>query len=247
MSVRPLRLAMWSGPRNISTAMMRAWENRSDCDVWDEPLYGYYLETTGIDHPGAAQIMRERDTRWQTVIEQCLGDSPNQQPIFYQKHITLHMLPEVDRKWMTRVSNCFLIREPERVIASYAAVREQPTLADIGFVQQKELFNYIRSATGEAPLVIDSREFLQQPDTLLRKLCSCLGIGFDPNMLSWPTGARDSDGSWGQYWYQSVWQSSGFASPAERPLQLSDDQWALAKQARPYYDELFEHRLRPGA
>lgn len=226
--------------------MMRAWENRSDCEVWDEPLYGYYLKATGIDHPGAQQVMAERDTDWRRVIEQCLGDSPGRQRIFYQKHITLHMLPEIDRDWMAGVSNCFLIREPERVIASYAAVREQPTLDDIGFERQKELFDHLMSKTGRAPLVIDSREFLQQPETMLRSLCQHLDVEFDPNMLRWPAGARDSDGSWGQYWYQSVWKSTGFSAPAERPIQLSNEQQALAEKARPCYDALFSHRLRPG-
>ncbi len=245
MSVTALRLAMWSGPRNISTAMMRAWENRSDCEVWDEPLYGYYLKATGIDHPGAEQVLQVRDTDWHSVVKQCLGDGPTKKPIFYQKHITLHMLPEIDRDWMTSLRNCFLIREPERVIASYAAVREQPTMEDIGFVQQKELFDHIRSLTGEAPLVIDSREFLQQPEAFLRSLCHHLDIDFDPNMLAWPAGQRDSDGSWGKYWYRSVWQSTGFAAPNEQPLELSDKLRALAEQARPYYDDLYALRMSP--
>ena len=244
MPVTPLRLAMWSGPRNISTAMMRSWGNRADCDVWDEPLYGYYLKATGIDHPGAAQVLEERDTDWRKVLQQCLSESPNGKPIFYQKHITLHMLPEIDRDWMAEVTNCFLIREPERVIASYAAVRERPTMDDIGFVQQKQLFDHVVSLTGKTPLVIDSREFLQQPEAMLRQLCQHLEIEFDPNMLAWSPGPRDSDGSWGKYWYRSLWQSTGFAAPSDQPVELNDNLQALAERARPYYEALYIHRMK---
>ena len=246
MPVTNLNLAMWSGPRNISTAMMRAWENRQDCEVWDEPLYGYYLKATGIDHPGAEEVMRERGTDWQSVVRQCLEPAPNGSAIFYQKHITLHMLEQVDRDWMASVTNCFLIREPERVIASYAAVREQPTLDDIGFTQQQSLFDHVADLSGEAPLVIDSREFLLQPESMLRALCQHVQVEFDPAMLQWPAGERDSDGSWGKYWYQSVWNSTGFAAPSDRPLQLNKDQQQLADRARPYYEALYRYRLRPG-
>ena len=134
--MNPVRIAMWSGPRNISTAMMRAWENRSDCVVWDEPLYGHYLFKTGISHPGADQIIATQGSDWQGIVERCAGDSAEHKPVFYQKHMTLHLLPEIDRGWLSRMANCFLIREPEPVIASYAAVREKVTLDDIGFVQQ---------------------------------------------------------------------------------------------------------------
>ncbi len=245
MSVRPVTLAMWSGPRNISTAMMRAWENRSDCEVWDEPLYGYYLQATGINHPGADEVIKERGTDWRSVVKQCLEPAPQGSPIFYQKHITLHMLDEVDRDWMASVTNCFLIREPERVIASYAAVREQPTLDDIGFQRQQELFDQVADLRGKSPLVIDSREFLLQPETMLRALCKLIKVEFDPAMLSWPAGPRDSDGSWGQFWYQSVWKSTGFSAPADRPLQLTREQQQLADLARPYYDSMYRHRLQP--
>ncbi len=240
-----LRVAMWSGPRNISTALMRAWENREDCAVWDEPLYGYYLARTGLPHPGAADVIAAWGSDADAIIARCVGDAPDGAPIFYQKHMTLHLLPELDRGWLGQLHNCFLIREPEAVIASYAAVRAEPTLDDIGFVQQADLFAEVRELTGAIPVVIDSREFLAQPEAMLRALCDRLGVDFTPRMLSWPPGPRASDGVWGRYWYDSVWRSTGFApGRAELPT-LSAANAAIAAAARPSYEALYAHRLRP--
>lgn len=238
------RIAMWSGPRNISTAMMRAWENRDDCDVWDEPLYGNYLHKTGIAHPGAEEIIADQGTDLASIIDQCASNSPQQKPLFYQKHMTLHLLPEIDRGWLSSLINCFLIREPERVIASYTAVRDQATLDDIGFIQQAELFDYVTEMSGEMPIVIDSREFLLNPEGMLRRLCERLEIAFDDRMLSWSSGPRDSDGVWAKYWYDSVWNSTGFAPYVEKPLKLESREQSIADQARPYYERLYQHRLQ---
>jgi hypothetical protein len=236
---------MWSGPRNISTAMMRAWENRDDCVVWDEPLYGYYLDATGIPHPGAAEVIAAHGADAEAIIARCVGEIPNRKSIFYQKHMTLHLLPELDRSWLASLVNCFLIREPEAVIASYAAVRSDATLDDIGFVQQAALFEQVRGMTGETPIVIDSREFLLDPDTSLRLFCDRLGVAFDPKMLHWPSGPRDSDGVWAKYWYDSVWDSTGFAPYREKPYDLCAKDRQIALQARPYYEDLYRYRLRP--
>lgn len=237
------RIAMWSGPRNISTAMMRAWENRSDCVVWDEPLYGHYLHKTGIKHPGADEVITSQGTDWQDIVKKCSTSSPDNKPIFYQKHMTLHLLPEINQGWLSSLQNCFLIREPERVIASYAAVRKDVTIEDIGFIQQAELFDYITQTTGETPLVIDSRDFLQQPEAMMRKICVKLDVSFDINMLKWPKGKRASDGVWAKYWYDSVWNSTGFAPYQEKPLKLKDREWSIAEQSRPYYEKLHDHKL----
>lgn len=239
--MNPIRIAMWSGPRNISTALMRAFENRSDCVVWDEPLYGYYLSATGIPHPGAAEIIAHQGTDWQEITGRCAGEIPGHKTVFYQKHMTLHLLPEIDRQWMSSLCHCFLIREPERVVASYAAVREDLTLDDIGFVQQAELFDFVSETAGEIPLVIDSREFLLNPEAGLRRLCSRLGLEFENNMLTWPKGPRDSDGVWAKYWYESVWNSDGFAPYQEKPLLLRARDQLIADQARPYYEHLYQY------
>lgn len=245
MSVAPLRLAMWSGPRNISTAMMRAFENRDDCVVWDEPLYGYYLQATGIDHPGAAEVIAAHGSDSDAIITRCVGPIPGDKPLFYQKHMTLHLLPELGRGWLAGLQNCFLIREPEAVIASYAAVRSEATLADIGFVQQAELFDDAWRIGGAQPLVIDSREFLLDPRSMLAALCERVGIDFNEDMLQWPAGARSSDGVWAKYWYDSVWRSTGFARYRERSYELCEKDRNIAHAARPYYEKLHQYRLRP--
>ena len=236
---------MWSGPRNISTALMRAFENRDDCVVWDEPLYGYYLDATGIDHPGAAEVIADQGTDADAIIARCTGPIPGDKTLFYQKHMTLHLLPQLERGWLRRLHNCFLIREPEAVIASYAAVRSEATLEDIGFVQQAELFDTVRNMTGSTPLVVDSREFLLDPRGMLEALCARLRIDFSEQMLHWPAGPRDSDGVWARYWYDSVWQSTGFAPYREREYRLNEKDAEIARRARPYYEELHRHRLRP--
>ncbi len=245
MQLNPVHIAMWSGPRNISTALMRAWENRDDCVVWDEPLYGYYLDATGIPHPGAVEVIADQGTDAATIVARCCGPIPEGKKIFYQKHMTLHLLPQLDRDWLASLINCFLIREPEAVIASYAAVRSEATLDDIGFVQQAELFEFVRDLTGEVPIVIDSREFLLEPESMLRAICAHLDIEFRPQMLSWPAGQRDSDGVWAKYWYDSVWKSTGFAAYREKSYNLGDKDRKIASQARPYYESLYQYRLQP--
>jgi len=237
---------MWSGPRNISTAMMRAFENRSDCVVWDEPLYGYYLDATGIDHPGAAGVIADQGTDSDAIIARCIGGPlPPGKSVFYQKHMTLHLLPQIGRDWLGSLHNCFLIREPEAVIASYASVRSEATLSDIGFMQQAELFDDVQRITGQPPLVIDSREFLLDPRSMLEALCAHLHIDFSEDMLQWPAGPRDSDGVWARYWYDSVWQSTGFSPYREKTCQLGDKDRDIARAARPYYEHLYQYRLVP--
>lgn len=246
MRVKPLRLAMWSGPRNISTALMRAWENREDCAVWDEPLYGYYLARTGIPHPGASEIIAAQGDDADAIIARCTGAVPGGKAIFYQKHMTLHLLPELERDWLGQLTNCFLLREPEPVVASYAAVRDDLTLDDVGFRQQAELFDEVQEMSGKTPLVIDSRDFLLDPEAMLRAICAQLEIEFTPRMLQWPAGPRDSDGIWAKYWYDSVWQSTGFAAYREKKVDLDPRQREIANQARPFYEKLYEYRLQTG-
>lgn len=238
------RIAMWSGPRNISTAMMRAWGNRSDCAVWDEPLYGHYLFNTGLPHPGADEVIADQGHDWQDIVRRCTGGAPDQKPVFYQKHMTLHLLPEMDRTWLSKLSNCFLIRDPESVIASYAAVRNDATLQDIGFAQQAELFDYVSDLGKARPLVIDSKDFLLDPEAMLCAICAHLGLEFEQSMLHWPPGPRESDGVWARHWYDSVLNSSGFAPYREKSLSLGARERAIAEQAEPYYQHLYQHRLQ---
>lgn len=238
-----LRVAMWSGPRNISTAMMRAFGNRADTEVWDEPLYGHYLHKTAIPHPGADEVIAAQGTDWQAIAKRCTGDAPNKSAVFYQKHMTMHLLPEMDKDWLAALNNCFLIRQPDQVVASYGAVRADLTFEDIGFVQQAELFEHVKKHAQQTPVVIDSQAFLHNPQGMLRTLCDRLGIEFTAQMLQWPVGKRDTDGVWGKYWYDNVWQSTGFAPYREKPIKLTTDSQRLANQAKPFYQALYKHRL----
>jgi len=241
----PVRIAMWSGPRNISTAMMRAWENRGDTAVWDEPLYAYYLQRTGIEHPGAAEVIAAGETDWRRVAAAVTGPVPGNLPVYFQKHMSHHMLDEVDRSWLSRLRNCFLIRDPREVIASYARARPGVSVADVGVLQQASLFDFVRENSGTTPLVLDSRDVLEDPRALLGALCDALDVPFTDRMLSWPQGPRESDGVWARYWYEAVRASSGFAPYVSKVHTLARRLEPLAEECAPHYQRLYEVRLRP--
>ena len=235
-------IAMWSGPRNISTAMMRAWENRADTRVVDEPFYAHFLASTGLDHPMADAVIASGETDWRRVVERLV--EPPESGIFYQKHITTHWLEHFDTLWLDRLDHAFLIREPESVVASYVAKRGTATASDLGYAQQAALFDAVAERRGEAPAVIDGERFLADPEGQLRTLCRRLGVAFDPAMLAWPAGPRGSDGVWGAHWYDAVNRSTGFAPPREREAPtLSTEQRRVADTCRPCFEALARHAL----
>jgi hypothetical protein len=239
----PVRIAMWSGPRNLSTAMMRAFGNRPDCAVIDEPFYAAYLKISGVPHPMRAEVLRRQETDWRQVAEALRGPAPGGRRVFYQKHMTHHMLPEIGRDWMRACRHAFLIRHPARVLASYAAKRESVELPDIGFTQQAELFDQAADMLGRAPPVLDAEALLADPRRALGDLCSALGIPFAEEMLSWPAGPRDTDGIWAAHWYDAVNRSTGFGVIKPLP-QLQDPQLAaLADQVLPIYRRLAGYAL----
>ena len=238
-------IAMWSGPRNISTALMRAWENRNDAAVWDEPFYAYYLKATGVDHPGADEVIANGEPDWRKVVDKVTGPIPDGRAIFYQKHMTHHLLPEIDRDWLGLVTNCFLIRDPREVIASYARVRTTPTIDDVGILQQAEIFEWVQLRTGRTPLVLDARDVLQDPRRMMMGLCNSLDVPFTERMLAWPPGPRESDGVWGKHWYASVWASTGFAPYKPKGGTLPKHLEPLADGCAAAYTQLHEYRLRP--
>lgn len=240
----PVRIAMWSGPRNISTAMMRAWENRGDTAVWDEPFYAFYLDATGIDHPFDAEVIAAGETDWRRVVERLVGDVPDGRPVFFQKHMTHHLLPEIDRGWMDAVVNCFLIRDPREVIASYARMRSTVTVEDVGVPQQAEIFDYVEARRGHPPLVLDARDVLESPRGVLGALCAEVGVEFTDRMLAWPPGPRESDGVWAKHWYHSVHGTSGFQPYVPREHSLPEPLKTLARECEPHYRRLWERRLR---
>lgn len=241
----PLRIAMWSGPRNISTAMMRAWENRGDCAVSDEPLYAHYLAETCSDHPGREEVIASGETDWRKVAAALVGPAPGDRPIWYQKHMSHHLLPHVAHEWIHALTNVFLIRDPDEVVSSYLRTRETVTPDDIGIPQERRLFDEIAERNGAPPPVVDADEFLRAPEVQLRALCAKLGVDFTGRMLSWPAGPRDSDGVWAPYWYHAVWKSTGFEEPRDRRPVIEGEAKRVSDACREDYEFLRTHRLHP--
>ena len=232
-----MRIAMWSGPRNLSTAMMYAFGNRADFAAWDEPFYAAYLSASGIDHPMKAEILATGETDPARVAARCMGPIPGGRPHFYMKHMPHHMLPGFPLGWTSDCVNVHLLRHPARVVASYSAKREHPTLDDIGFRQQAELFDRIGG------VVIDSADIRDDPEGKLRLLCDAIGLPFDPAMLRWSAGPKPFDGPWAPHWYGAVHESTGFAG-SEGPLpSLNGQEEDLVAAALPHYDRLFRHAL----
>jgi sulfotransferase family protein len=233
-----MKIAMWSGPRNLSTAMMYAFVARGDCAVWDEPFYAPYLKATGSDHPLAAQIIAAHESDPAKVAARCLGPVPGGKKHFYMKHMPHHMLPGFPLTWTADCVHVHLIRHPARVIASYAAKREDPTLHDIGFPQQMALYEAIGG------VVVDSHDIRANPREMLQKLCSEIDLDFTETMLHWPAGGHRDDGVWAQHWYGAVWNSTGFAGPEAALPDLSGAAADLLQQASPYYQEFSARKLR---
>jgi hypothetical protein len=243
--VTAVRIAMWSGPRNISTALLRSWGSRPDTYVCDEPLYAHYLKATGIEHPGRDEVMAAHETDWRAVVTWLTGPIPEGRAIFYQKQMAHHLLPEIDRGWIGSLRNAFLIRDPAEMLASLARVLPEPRLEDTGLPQQWELFESILGATGTAPPVIDSRDVLQDPKGMLRRLCRALDVPFTDAMLSWEPGPRPTDGVWAGHWYGKVLASTRFQAYRPKPEPLPARLEPLHASCRTYYRRLYTHRLTP--
>jgi sulfotransferase family protein len=240
----PLRVAMWSGPRNISTAMMRAWGNRADTSVVDEPLYAYYLERTGKDHPMAAEVIVQGETDWRKIAAYLTKEPvPGGKRIFFQKQMTHHLLPEVDRAWIVDLTNCFLIRDPREVILSYIKKNPDPSLEDLGFVQQCEIFDFVRERTNSIPPVVNADDVLKNPERMLKLLCEAIGVEFDKAMLSWPPGLRETDGIWAKHWYDAVARSTSFEPYKPREGNVPDSLRDVYEKCRECYEQLYKHRL----
>jgi len=233
---------MWSGPRNISTAMMRAWENRADCTVMDEPFYAAYLAETGLAHPMRTEILAAHETDWQACARSCAEAAGAR--IVYQKHMCQHMLPGAPLDWMAACDHAFLIRPPEEVAPSFLKGWPEAGAEDLGFRRQGELFDHVSQLTGHAPPVIEARDVLAAPEAMLRALCAALGLGFDPAMLSWPPGPRESDGVWAAHWYASVHASTGFAA-ARTPQPPPRELLPIIEACRPHYEAMAAHKLAP--
>jgi len=234
---------MWSGPRNISTAMMRAWDNRGDAFVCDEPLYAHYLAKTGRQHPGTAEVIAAGETDVQKVVDWLLGPVPGGKHVFYQKHMSHHLLPDMDRGWLRRVTNCFLIREPREVITSLLKHVPDATLPDTGFPQQAEIFKRVIEWTGKVPPVVDARDVLNDPRGVLERLCEAVGVAFTDRMLSWPPGLRKTDGVWAKYWYKEVETTTSFRPYKPKDEPVPERMLGVLEKCEECYRRLYAHRL----
>lgn len=228
---------MWSGPRNLSTAMMYSFGSRADCAVWDEPFYAPYLKATGIDHPMREEIIATHESDPEKVALECLGSIPDGKPHFYMKHMALHMIDGFPLDWAAECVNVHLLRHPARVVASYGAKRDSVTLDDIGFRQQAELYARFGG------VVIDSADIRANPEKMLQKLCAEIGLPWDPAMLNWPKGGRVEDGVWASHWYGAIHQSTGFGGAEGALPELTAEQAALTEAALQYYEELAAKKL----
>jgi hypothetical protein len=246
---------MWSGPRNLSTAMMRSFGSRADTVVSDEPFYGCFLQATDADHPMREEVIAAMDCDWRSVMETLRGPIPKGQSleggtvprVWYQKHMWHHMVGPVGYDDFAGFTHAFLIRAPEPMIASYLRKRESAAFEDLGLERQAEFFDREADRLGQVPQVIDAGDVLSNPEAVLSKLCRALGIPWDPAMLAWAPGRRETDGPWAPHWYGAVEASTGFGPPEAGEVELPDGARRLAERCRPYYEHLAAHRLTPSA
>jgi hypothetical protein len=237
-------IACWSGPRNISTAMLRSWGSRDDTYVTDEPLYAHYLLEHGLEHPGREEVLACHESDAAKVIAWLTGPVPGGKRIWYQKHMAHHLLPDVPRGWLDEVRHCFLIREPREMLASLAKVLPHPALPDTGLPQQLEILGRERSRLGRTPPIVDARDVLEQPRRTLDLLCTALAVPFQERMLSWPPGARDTDGVWAKHWYDTVERSTGFEPYRPKQVDVPEELRGVLAEAERCYAELYVQRLR---
>lgn len=236
---------MWSGPRNVSTALLRSFGSRADTVVCDEPLYAHWLRETGTPHPGAEEIQRVHETDWKIVAARLTAPLPTGKRVSYQKHMAHHLLPDIGRSWLDQLTHVFLIRDPRSMLSSLSEVVPRPGLLDTGLPQQVELFDRLVDQTGSTPPVLDSADLLRDPEAVLRALCSRLGLDFDAAMLQWKAGPRDTDGCWSPYWYDAVLRSTGFAPYRPRTPSLPSSLVPLVDACEDLYQRLHAHRLVP--
>jgi len=235
-----LRINCWSGPRNISTSFMYAFRQRSDTTVFDEPIYAHYLRVTGREHPGRDEVLASQDPDGEAVVRDLiLGGHPT--PVVFFKQMAQHFV-ELDRAFLGECRNLLLIRDPERVITSFAKNVPDVKVADTGLPIQVELLEWILADGGE-PIVIDSAALLASPEATLRTLCDRLGLNFDSGMLSWPAGPKPEDGVWATHWYASTHRSTGFAAGQPSTEPAPEHLSSVVDEARPLYERLSEFTL----
>lgn len=238
------RIAMWSGPRNISTAMMRSWGSRSDTYVCDEPFYAYYLKTTGYTHhPGYQEVLDSQSSDWQEVVDGLTGELPAGKQVFYQKQMAHHLVGQISLSWIDALTNVFLIRDPREMLLSLIQKIPEPTIEETGLPQQVTLFERVQEQTRSIPAVFDAKDVLLDPHGMLKKLCASISVPFCEEMLRWKPGTHETDGVWAKHWYANVAESTTFSQYAPRTGQLPRKHKRLLEQCQAMYDLLSKHKL----
>jgi len=240
--VETRRIAMWSGPRNISTAMMYSFHSRSDTFCSDEPFYSHYLSATGVNHPDARNVIKEGETNWKKVVESLTSTPPDGSQIWYQKHMCHHIIEGMDLDWINSLTNCFLIRNPREVLLSLTKKTEVVDAWSTGLPQQAIIADMVLESDNPL-IVVDAKDILLDPNSMIRKICNILEITFEQSMLSWEAGPKDCDGTWAPHWYDAVWQSTGFAEYQPRPGNLTDEYESILEEVMPIYQKLHSQRL----
>jgi len=235
---------MWSGPRNISTALMRSFGNRPDTYISDEPFYAYYLHRTNENHPAKEKIISTGQTNWNLVVQKLVGDIPNNKNIWYQKHMAHHNFPENNLDWIKEMENIILIRNPKDVIFSYIKKYKLKNSFQLGYTQQMQLYNILQDYNKCEPIIIDSEDLLENPKKILKKLCKKCNIPFYSKMLSWPKGTRETDGVWGEYWYKKVQNTTHFLPPIENNKSIPVKYEKIFLDCMQYYKKLYKQRMR---
>lgn len=239
-----IRIAMWSGPRNLSTALMRSFGSRSDTYVSDEPFYGCFLKHSGASHPMREEVIASMDCDWHSVMKSLRGPSPDASPVWYQKHMWHHLVGPIGHQHFEGFCHAFLIRRPDRMIASYLRKREIAAFEDFGLQRQAQFFEREADRLGHAPPVVDADDLLANPEGVLSKLCAVLSIPWDRAMTSWSPGRRETDGPWAPHWYRDVEASTGFRPPQSTTVELPENARRLAARCRPFYERLAKFRIR---
>ena len=236
-------IAMWSGPRNVSTALMRSFENRSDCFVSDEPFYSYFLHKTGFEHPLRDEIIKSGLVDYNEIIRYITGPIPFSKKIWYQKHMAHHILPEVNIDWITNMRNCLLIRHPSDVILSYLKKNEIDSIQQLGYLQQVNMYEMLSQEDSTSPIIVDAQDLLQEPRKMLIQICKNLRIKFNEKMLSWPLGTRKTDGIWGKHWYKQVEVSTGFKPYIKTNRTIPSKYQDLYDKCMKHYNFLYQNRV----
>jgi len=236
-------IAMWSGPRNISTALMRSFENRSDCFVSDEPFYSYFLYKTGLKHPLSDEVINSGLIHYDKIIKYITGPIPSSKNIWYQKHMAHHILEGENIDWIKNMKNCLLIRHPSDVILSYSKKNEINNIQQLGYLQQIEIYKMLTKELGISPIIIDAQDLLMEPKKMLIEICEILRIKFDKKMLSWPLGSRKTDGVWGKHWYKQVEASTEFKSYIQTSRIIPPKYQSLYDECIQCYNFLYQNRI----